>query len=224
LAALLGLALLPGPCRADFVVLAGNDPQPDQENILLNDDQVGTTISGFTNTTNREVTFTSAQFLAAPSNGQARVEARESNDINSPQLAIDSAIAVALADPGLGFDSLVFNAFIGGGLGEDGTLSIEVFGVDAGNNPISELFTTDDQGDPLTLGNGSNFYTIVASAGQRITSVVITPTQGSYADLRQVRLGGIRPIPEPASIALVGMGLAGMLAVARRRRRDPVGA
>lgn len=63
-----------------------------------------------------------------------------------------------------------------------------------------------------------------ASNGQLIKSVVITPTSGTYVDLRQNRIDGIQPftpvIPEPASLAMAGTALLAGLGVAIRRRRS----
>ncbi|MFO0891036.1 MAG: PEP-CTERM sorting domain-containing protein [Isosphaeraceae bacterium] len=216
-AVFLGLSLT--PARAGFIVLSGNNPEPDEQNVLLNNDQVGLTISGTTNQSGDVVNFTSpSQFLVAPSNGQARVEARESDDIDSDQVAIDAAITVAFASPSIFFRDLIFNAFIGGGIGEDGTLEITLNGLDADGNVVSETFTTDSDDNPLTLANGSNFYTVLATDGWLLTSVEITPTQGSYADLRQIRISGVGAIPEPSSIVLSAIGLAGVGIVAVRRR------
>jgi hypothetical protein len=198
------------------MVLSGNNPQPDEENVLLGDDTVGMTIVGTTNQTGTVVEFESpSQFLASPSSGQARIEARASNNIGSSQVAINDSIIVSLANPGLSFGDLIFNSFIGGGLGAGGPLTIVVNGFESDGDPVSTTFTQDSDGDPLTLGNGSNFYTVIASDGQRITSVDISPDVGSsYADLRQVRISNI--IPEPASWLLVGLGWM-VLAAARRR-------
>ena len=215
---LVSLAVVAGAAanaRADFSLVAGNVPQPD-ENVLLGGNLVGMQIIGSTNQTASAVLFeSSSQFLADPSSGQARIEAREAADINAAQVAIDGDIAISLADPSLAFQSLVLNTFIGGGLGAGGDLSFTVFGLDAGGSPISETF------GPETIGNGSNFFTLTATAGQLMKSVTINPgANASYADLRQVRIGGI--VPEPSSVVLGALLLAltvfGRKALHRRQR------
>jgi hypothetical protein len=211
-----GVLLSSAPCFATFMVLSGNNPDPSQELVLFSDNSVGMTIQGTTNKSNTVVEFESpSQFLASQSMGQARIEARESSDINSNQVAIDDSIIVSLANPGLSFGDLIFNAFIGGGLGDAGTLTIVVNGFDSNGDPVNTTFTQDSDGDPLTLGMGANFYTVVASDGQRITSVEISPDGGSsYADLRQIRISHL--IPEPSTWLLF---ILGSMACAAKRWR-----
>ena len=203
------------PCVAAFVVLDGNVPEPGEENILLGGNTVGSLIMGTTNQSGATVLFQSpSQFLLVPASGQARIEALVSNDINSGQLAIDDSITVSLASSNLSFGDLIFNSFIGGGLGAGGSLTVVVNGFDSNNGPLSQTFTLDDDGDPLSLGNGSNFYTVLASGGDRMTSVEISPNIGStYADLRQIRISQIAP--EPGSMVLM---LLGFVFVLTRRR------
>ena len=193
----LGLvALTATAARADYMLVAGNNPQID-ENVLLGGGSTGMQVIGSTNQTGTAVLFESpSQFLADPSSGQARIEARDADDINAAQIAIDDDLTISLQDPLLGFHSLIFNAFVGGGVGAGGDLSVTVEGLDAASNPISETF------GPETIGNGSNFFTLVATNGQLIQSVTISPGANSdYADLRQIRIGGI--IPEPSTLLLL---------------------
>ncbi len=212
--AVCGALLNSAPCLATFMVLSGNNPESSEENILFGDNLVGATIQATTNQSDTVVEFESpGQFLAS-SSGQG-IEARHSNDINSDQVAINDSIVVSLVNPGLSFGDLIFNAFMGGPLGDGGTLTIVVNGFESNGDPVSTTFAQDSDGDPLTLGNGANFYTVVASDGQRITSVDVSPTSGSsYAELRQIRISSINP--EPCSWLLFCLG--GMMFAARRWR------
>ena len=198
-------------------MLDGNNPEPNEENALLVSDSVGPTISGATNQSNTGVSFTSpSQFLAAPSNGQARIEAREANDIDSVQVAISDAITVSLTDPNKQFADLIFNASIVGNVGAGGPITIDVTGLNADNTPANASITVDDDNDPLALGNGSNFYTVLATDGLLMTSVKISTDAGtSYADLRQIRISGV--VPVPTTLTLLGCAAAGLMAVRRRR-------
>ncbi|WP_240911420.1 PEP-CTERM sorting domain-containing protein [Paludisphaera soli] len=198
--ALLGFAAAPGLSRADFVVVKANVPQVD-ENVLLTSGEVGNTITGVTNQTNTGVFITSAaQVLESPSSGQARVEA-ETGDL----LGLDS---INLAG-GATFTSLIFNLFSG-----SGSVVFTINGFDAFNNP--EQYTS----SAFALGNGQNFFTITAINGERISSVGFS-SPGGIDDVRQLRIGGIAPaVPEPASVAMFGLGAGalGLVGAVRRRR------
>ncbi len=72
------ITLLSAPilCKADIILTAGNNPQPNENNILLNSGLSGTLVSGVPNgVPGVTVNFTSTQLLLEPSSGQARVSA-----------------------------------------------------------------------------------------------------------------------------------------------------
>src|SRR5438270_13449865 len=64
-----------GSCHAGTVFTLGNNPQPTEENILFGAKETGTTITGFTNTSNLPVVFSSSQTLTQGASGQADVGA-----------------------------------------------------------------------------------------------------------------------------------------------------
>jgi len=190
------------PAQAQVTLTPGNNPQPDEQNVLLNKGETGTTIFGLTNQTQTLVQFTSTtDTLTAPANGQARVE------------AVDTILNnVTVSVPDGTFGDLIFNAFIGGQPKiDDGLLSI-VAATSAG----SQTFTQ-------AIGNGQNFFTVVANTGVRINSITLSSTTG-FNDLRQVRISGVQGgqvIPEPGTLALAGTGLLPLAgAVLRKRRRS----
>jgi PEP-CTERM motif len=75
----------------------------------------------------------------------------------------------------------------------------------------------------LPIGKGNNFLTIVAGANEVLDSVSFLVDAGSqgFNQLQQNRVssvGGLDPVPEPGTLALLGFGMLGTFVLARRRR------
>jgi hypothetical protein len=208
---LLGLAgVVPVAVQAQTTLTPGNNPGVDEQNVLLNNNQTGATVTGTTNQTGTLVQFTSTtDTLFTPSNGQARIEA-EDGILNSLTISVPDGT----------FVDLIANAFIGGQpqIG-DGTLTFTL-DTSAGAQTI----------DNFSLSNGQNFFTLVANSGVTINSVTLSSETG-INDLRQIRLSGVvggnpggggqqEIIPEPGTFALLGAGLLPLAGAAIRRRRN----
>jgi len=179
--------------KADSVTFTiGNNPQSDEENILLNSGATGTTVFGLTNQTNLQVAFSSTtDTLVEPSSGQARVEALDGLLNN-----------ITISVPNGTFHDIILNPFFG-----SGTANVTV--VTANNQTFTFSYS---------LSNGQNFLTIVADPGTAISSFTIN-APGGFTDLRQPRISGAASnVPEPATLLLFGMGLLGSAGTIRRMR------
>ncbi len=191
----LGLALAGnGVAQALIIFTLGNNPQSDEENILLNTGTSGNTVFGTTNITNRSVTFTSTtDTLSEPSQGQAEIQGVDGSIQN---------LKIFLTGGGT-FKDLIINPECPPGSGSCGSVLVTV-------QAANSTFT-------YNLGNGQNFLTITATGGDSITSVTLDAT--GFEDLNQPRISGVAgpgvPIPEPTTILLIGLGLIGLGAVRR---------
>jgi len=182
--------MAPPLVHATITFTLGNNPQPNEENILLNSGVSGLTVTGTGNTSNLTVNFTSTETLTAPSSGQARIEAVDGL-ITSP---------LSITVPGGTYTDLIINPFNGG----------------AGAG-VATITVLEPVGPPSTfsysLGPGQNFVTIVASGGEVISTTTITTTQG-FGDLRQPRISGaaltLVRVAEPGSVLLLGSALAAL--------------
>ena len=200
---MIAAVLLPAVSWADIMFTLGNNPQPGEENVLLNKGETGPIVTGSTNQSHIGVNFLSpsGQTLTIPANGQARIEATSGGS----QVAL-SNIGFALATGT--FTDAIFNMHIGGTIGTSGGTATITASDNLGN--MSSLTTT--------LGNGENFVTVVASNGESLTFISIGYLTG-FTDLRQVRISGAGvAVPETGStLCLLFLSLVGLLGLKRFR-------
>ncbi len=197
---LLGLltAVLAVSSRADIIVFPGIIPQSDGENVLLNTGLTGSTITGTLNQSGFLVDFNSTGgLLTAPADGQARIEGGTGNNP---------------------FSQLTF------GLQGGGTFLGAIFNIDATTNGIFALSVTEPNGEITTFsfalsGFGQNFFTVLAINDQQISSISLTSTDTTFADVAQVTISGAAggmSVPDGGSTAiLLGASLTGLGIVGR---------
>jgi hypothetical protein len=179
-----------------IAIIPGNTPQSD-ENVLLDSGTSGAVIQGTLNQSGAIINFYSESGdLTSPSSGQARIEPAAGNDPFT-------SITFWLADGT--FTSAIFNI-----PGDVGIVDFSVSSTTNGGMPFLTSFGTD---------SGSNFFTVLG-LDHLLTSITLSTANGSFNDLRQIRIGGYAPtatnVPDTAqSIMLLGLGL---LAVAGFRR------
>jgi len=208
--------------RAGFVFSSGNNPQPNEQNILYDQGQTGTTVTGHTNQSNTLVNFSSSQTLNTPTSGAARLIAVVSSS-NNTQVALTN---VTISVPNQTFTDLVFNPMLnqGVGPGTGGPATVTVTGL-SGSNLETTVFNSFTLGGPYIIGNGNNFATLTTTDNERITSVQIS-VPGGFTALDQPRISGLAAavVPEPSTLTMLSTATVVGLLYGWRCHRNRAGA
>lgn len=182
------------PAFADITVLAGPAPGA-LDPVSLDNGDTGFLITGLVGPGDAEVAFNGAEALTVQGQSLEAV------------VGTFNFLLFTLADSGLAFTAAQFslNAAV------DGTTSIFAY----------DQFGSQFGGDFTVTANGGNVFSVTATAGQYIQSIVVM-SSAALDDVSQIRLGGISAIiPEPTSWALMILGFTGA-GVALRQRRTRV--
>jgi hypothetical protein len=186
-------ALLTGVARADIIFEDKNDPQPGEENIQFQTDQVGPDITGFTNHSDIAVLFHSdLNTLETQGVGQAQIVNHDGGNLNQ----------ILVSAPGYQFHDFIVD--LNGAA--DALINVTVFANDGQFN------------HQIDGKNGSNFITIIATNGEEIDSVLFESELG-WKTFKQPRISGLEQaaVPEPGTLLMLGSGAMAFAAMLRRK-------
>jgi len=174
---------------ATVTIVAGNNPQPGEQDILLNQGS-GTTVTGHT-MAGTLVNFSSStgQTLVVNSSGQAFITTSSGTGLLT---------SINVSSPGNTFTDFIANPH------DSGAFTVSVKANDG-------TFTNSFAGGP-----GENFVTILAQGNETISSVAFTSAAG-FSSFQQPRISGV--VPEPSTWVMMLLGFFGLGFTFRQSRR-----
>lgn len=181
--------------RADVIFQLGNNPQPNEQAVLLTNGMTGVTVFGTTSVTGSLVSFSTVNdILEEFTTGVTGIRAQD-NSINT----------ITITVPGNTFSDFIAN----------------IFGVYAVHTEVDVVVQANDGTFPFSFtglsDNQNNYLTIVATNGETIDSVTI---DGKFFALRDPHVSGLSPtVPEPSSLMLLASGALGIAGRLLRRSR-----
>jgi hypothetical protein len=194
-----------------ITITVGNPGNAGTDNVLFNNGALvhsGTLVQGDFNGAGAGFIV---DFTSASGNGNLGVSGGQAVLVGGAGNTPFTNVTVQLEN-GATFQKLIFNIDVTNGLSNT-SVQFTVNYTLAGGQVFQQVFSVN--------ANGQNFFGIQAAEGAVINSVTIQALGNTtFADINQWRLGGfntVGEVPEPASLFLLGSGLAGTAGMVRRR-------